>query len=210
MTPEERNSVVKALAVVCEITGTSLSEAAQALVVKSLCAYPAPMVLQALTRCAQECKFKLTLADVISRLDDGRLGAETAWSLFPKSEDVAGLVTEEMSRAWGAAAPLYEAGDHVAARMAFKESYEAEVRRARAEGAPPLWRVSPGFNRASTESVAIDGYKRGLLTEKQATQYVLPEHLEAAAMGKALAPNKEGLAYVKRLVSHWSEPENEP
>lgn len=209
MRAEDHNSIVKALAIVCEITGTNLSEAAQLLMIKQLGNYPAPMVLAALHRCAAECKFRLTLADVITRLDDGRLGAETAWSLFPKTEDVAGLVTDEMSVAWGAAGPLYAAGDAVAARMAFKEAYETEVRRARAAGEPPLWRLSPGFDKASTESAAIDGYKRGLLTEAQAAQYALPEKLEAATNPRALPPAPEGLKYVKGLLKHWNETEKD-
>lgn len=209
MTPEERNAVVKALAVVCEITGTSLSEAAQSLMVKHLTGYPAPMVLGSLHRCAAECKFKLTLADVISRLDDGRLGAETAWSLFPKREEDAGLVTDEMSVAWGAASPLYDAGDAIGARMAFKETYEQEVRKARADGKPPRWRVSPGFDKTSTESVAIDGYKRGLLTEGQAAEYVIPERLDAALNPRRLPAPADATPKLgemaRKVLSHWQE-----
>jgi hypothetical protein len=88
------------------------------------------------------------------------------------------VVTDEMSVAWGAAAPLFES-DEVAARMAFREVYEREVRAARAAGTAPVWRVSPGFNRAATESVALEAVKSGKLQPRDVDAYVLPENRPA-------------------------------
>lgn len=176
----EHDAVVKSLAVVCELTGSSFSEPARIMLVKQLAGYPAPVVVKSLERCAAECKFKLTLADIIQRLDDGRPGAEEAWASFPKTEDAAGVVTTEMSVAWGAASPLYADGDKIAARMAFKEAYEREVRKARAEGKGVNWSVSPGFDKSSTEQAAIEALRRGLLPEHHALQYVRPENRERA------------------------------
>lgn len=200
---KEHEAVVKTLAIVCEVTQTEYSAPARLLVVKQLSAYPARQVLASLERCAAECRFKLTLADVISRLDDGRPGAEQAWASFPKSEEIAGVVTDEMSVAWGAAASLY-ASDHVGARMAFKEAYEREIRQARASGKPPVWRVSPGFDKASTEGVAIEGMKAGLLSPASALQYIAPERhehaLHIAGLGPRALPPAADFAQVKALV----------
>lgn len=177
-TESERAEVIKMLAVVCEVTNTDLSQPAKVFVLEQLASRPARQVLKALSVCSHECKFKLTLADIVSRLDDGRPGAEEAWGLFPKSEDTAAVVTDEMSVAWGAAAPLFES-DEVAARMAFREVYEREVRAARAAGIAPVWRVSPGFNRAATESVALEAVKSGKLRPRDVDPYVLPENRPA-------------------------------
>jgi hypothetical protein len=177
-TESERAEVIKSLAVVCEVTGTDLSQPAKLFVVEQLAARPARQVLKALSVCAQECRFKLTLADIVQRIDDGRPGAEEAWGAFPKSEEAAGVVSDEMSVAWGAAAPLF-GSDEVAARMAFREVYEREVRAARAAGIAPVWRVSPGFNRKATESVALEAVKLGRLRPVDVEPYVLPENRPA-------------------------------
>ena len=204
----QQEAVVKTLAIVCELTGTQLSDPAKGMMVKQLAGYPARQVLGSLERCAAECKFKLTLADVISRLEDGRPGAEEAWANFPKSEDQAGIVTDEMSVAWGAAAPLY-GSDHVGSRMAFKEAYERETRKARAEGRGPKWRVSPGFDKASTESIAIEGMKSGQLSAASALQYILPEHhdhaLYVAGLGPKALPAPDQRSNVRGLIASLTE-----
>lgn len=221
----QHDAIVKTLAVVCEVTGTQHSSAAQDLILRQLGNYPAKAVLLALEKCAIECRFKLTLADIVTRLVDGRPGAEEAWAAFPKREEDAGVVTEEMSVAWGVAASLY-ASDQIACRMAFKEAYQREVQQARTSGAPVKWRVSPGFDKAATEGAAIEALRLGKVTEREALQYVPPEHHDRAlsAAGrpqKALpAPASDGLARVRQLTGnltkHWQEraekdpPETEP
>lgn len=196
------DAVVKTLAVVCEVTGTVLSTAAQDLVVRALQAYPAAQVLGALNRCASECRFKLTLADIVSRLDDGRPGAEEAWAMFPKDEADAGVVTDEMSLAWGVAAKLYET-DPIAARMAFKESYFAAVREARLQGQPARWRLTPGLNRKITESVAAEAVRAGKLPTAEIAEYVLPEHRPATlkALPSPLAYEPTQLEQNKRRLA---------
>lgn len=206
--PQERDQVVKALAIVCELTATNYSDAAQQVILKQLGAYPVRQVLDSLSRCAAECKFKLTLADVIQRLEDGRPGAEEAWALMPKSEEDAGCVTEEMSVAWGAASALF-VDDRIAARMAFKETYERETRTARAHGIAPAWRLSPGFDKTSTEGAAIDGMRKGLLSQAAALQYIAPENHAKALFSAGLGPapkllpahEKPDLTRVKALVA---------
>ncbi len=178
-TDAENDSAIKMLAVVCEVTGTTVSDAAARLMVEELGTYPCAQVLGALRRCAKECKFKLTLADVIDRLDDGRPGAEEAWALFPKTEEEAAVVTSEMSVAWGVAAALFRNDESIPARMAFKETYERQVREARAAGLAPKWSLSPGSSKALTEVAALDGVKRGLLdAQHTARNFLGPEKRE--------------------------------
>lgn len=78
----ENDLVVKTLGVVLEVTATELSPAAAKLVVGQLQRYRAKAVVEALHRCAQECKFRLTLADVLERMPTPAL-ASTARQLPP-------------------------------------------------------------------------------------------------------------------------------
>jgi hypothetical protein len=64
----------EAVAVTLELTGTTLSEVAARMMADDLARYPEQQVMGALTRCRRELKGRLTIADVISRLDDGRPG----------------------------------------------------------------------------------------------------------------------------------------
>src|SRR5438270_13827149 len=82
---KRRNSVaneriLEALGVVCELTSTKLSEAATRVFANDLARYPEAQVLGALARCRREVKGRLTLAEVVSRLEDGRPGPEQAWA----------------------------------------------------------------------------------------------------------------------------------
>lgn len=195
-TDAENNAVLKGLAVALELTGTDWSALAVKAAAKALEAYPAAQITGSLNRCASECKFKLTLADIVSRLDDGRPGPEEAWAMFPKDEQDAAVVTEEMSVAWGVASKLYDS-DPIAARMAFKESYFEAVREARLHGHPAKWRLTPGLNKALTESVAVEAVKAGKLPPAAIEAYVLPEHRPVGTILRALtAP----LAYAPRQL----------
>ena len=76
----------EAIAVTAELTGTVLSKVAAQVMAEDLARYPEAQVMGALTRCRRELKGRLTIADVISRLDDGRPGVEEAWAMLPKDE----------------------------------------------------------------------------------------------------------------------------
>ena len=117
--------LVQALTVTAEVTGYPLSEAALDVMVQDLIDYPEPQVVQALRLCRRECKGRLTLRDILERMDDGRPGPEAAWAqvLWLKDERKSAVWCEEMRAAWAVALPLLDSGDEIAARMAFKETY---------------------------------------------------------------------------------------
>jgi hypothetical protein len=160
VTPE----LIKAIAVTAELTGTQLSEAAAKIFAADLSQYPLPQVLAALTRCRREVKGRLVLADVISRIDDGRPGVEEAWAMIPKNEDVSAVWTQEMQAAMLVAGPLlYE--DAVAARMAFKEAYTRECQKARDSGVPVKWQATLGFSQAGREEAQHEAKNRNLISQ---------------------------------------------
>jgi hypothetical protein len=146
-------------------------------------------------------------ADIIDRIapdpkNDGRPGADEAWSLMPRDERQSAVLTDEMATAMGAAAPLLAEGDAIAARMAFKEVYSREVTAARAAGKPVRWFASMGHETAGREAVVRQAVALGRLSREQAVKH-LP-HLDDAPMD----PNgRKQLAAIKSLLLPKLSPE---
>jgi hypothetical protein len=158
-------ALIKALAVTAELTATTLSEAAARVMADDLSAYPEPQVLASLVRCRKELRGRLTIADVIARLDDGRPGAEEAWAMVSKAigdERVTIVWTAEMRDAFGVAEGLE--GDTIAARMAFLERYRTLCQQARDSGQPIEWSASLGHDSASREAILLEAAEKGRLT----------------------------------------------
>lgn len=163
-------SVLQALAVTAELTGTQLSESGARVMASDLAGYPEIQVLGALSRCRKELKGRLTVADVISRLDDGRPDAQEAWASLPFDEGSTVVWTEEMAGAWGVALPLLEEGDKVGARMAFIESYKTRMQKARDAGNPVKWTVSFGHDPHVRQAAIDEAVSKGRLGHERALQ----------------------------------------
>lgn len=157
-------ALLQAIAVTAELTGTELSTAAARVLADDLSRYPEGQVFGALVRCRKELRGRMTVADVIARLDDGRPGAEEAWSMIPRDEAETVVWTDEMRAAWAVARPLLDEGDGVAARMAFLEHYRAAMLKARDEGRAVRWEPSLGRDPHGREVVLLDAAERGRLT----------------------------------------------
>lgn len=143
--------IVKAIAATAETMGRELSPDALDMFERQLSKFPEAMVMRALERTCIEVRGNLSIADVMLRLDDGRPTVEEAWAMVPKTEADSVVWTQEMADAHAASAPLM-ATDEIAARMAFKEVYNREVLKARAEGKPPKWWPSFGQDPRGRES----------------------------------------------------------
>lgn len=166
-------TVLQAVAVTAELTGTEMSAAAARVMADDLARYPEPWVLGALTRCRRELKGRMNLAEILSRMDDGRPGPDEAWAMLPHDESQSAVWTDEMRMAYGVAAPLLEEGDSVGARMAFRESYNAQVQRARSDARPAIWTVTLGHDAGAREAVVIEAVKLGRISTDYAMR-VLP------------------------------------
>lgn len=167
--------LIKAIGVTLEITSTRLSDPAVEVMLADLAAHPEPLVLAALMRCCRELKGRLTLADIISRIDDGRPDPEGAWASIPKDEDGSVVWTTEMREAWAAAYPLIRDGELVPARMAFLERYRVVVQQARDARLPVEWEFSPGTNKDLRELVLLDAATKGRISA-DAARRLLPHH----------------------------------
>lgn len=197
------STLLKALAVTAELTGTQLSPDAVKVMAADLCEFDEGHVVGALTRCRKELRGRLTLAEIILRLDDGRPGVEEAWALVPKSEAETGVLTDEIATAMGVALPLLP--DQIAARMTFKEVYMAEITRARNEHKPVRWFASLGHDPSLREAPIRLAVEKGRLSAEAARPY-LPS---SAAQGRLLVQsaasaivsrNPAKLAEIRRLL----------
>lgn len=139
-------TLLEAVAVTAELCGRTFSPAGAAVFVDDLAGYPEPGVLKALAKCRREVRGVLTVQDVISRVDDGRPGAEEAWAMMPLDEAQSVVWSDEMAEAFGIVGPMLADGDRVAARMAFKEVYTRLVTRNRDAGQAVRWTPSLGHD----------------------------------------------------------------
>lgn len=90
-------------------------------------------------------------ADVIhqienARTNDGRPGAEEAWAIAVAGADESMTVvwTAEIAQAWGIARTVFDLGDEVGARVAFRDAYNRLVIEARMAHRRPAWSESFG------------------------------------------------------------------
>lgn len=206
-----QNELVDAIAITAELTGAEMSDGAARVMFQDLSEYPLPQVLVALKRCRRELKSRLTIADVISRLDDGRPGVEQAWAKIPRSEDDSVVWTKEMAAAYGAAAPLLSNGDAVAARMAFKEAYEKEMQLARDSKSKVEWLVSFGRDQSLRESAVTEAIEKKQISAERGFE-LLP-HSDTVVMmltdsNQALIDSSENGEKIKLLAQSLANKNN--
>ena len=96
--------------------------------------------------------------------------SDEAWALVPKNEADTVVWCEEMRIAYGVCAETLKT-DAIAARMAFKRSYESEVIKAIHQGTKPTWGVSEGFSKSGLELAIKRAVERGWMTPEQAHKW---------------------------------------
>lgn len=174
----EADKVEKALAVVLEVTGTRLSDAAVSAILARLGDYDADKVVAALRRCMDECKHRLTLADILERIPGRAMGAEEAWGIALKArvydEQATVVVPEAVFRAF----PFELWPDRIAARMAFRERYPALAAEC-GEGV----HVSLGHDAGSREQAIEEAVQLGHITSAQALPFLPAEDEKPASLG---------------------------
>ena len=116
----------------------------------------------------QSSRFMPSISDVLENLksQDGRPNAEEAWAICAPSLNNEGMTivwTDEMASAFGVALGLQN--DRIAARMAFKESYENFVKNSRRSGKSVRWTASLGHDVAGREGPLMKALQAGLLTD---------------------------------------------
>jgi hypothetical protein len=177
--------LIQAVAATAELCGTTMSQPAAELLLADLSAFDERAVLVALSKCRREVKGRLTVAEILARIDDGRPGVEEAWAMLPRDEDSTTVWTSEMAEAWGLVREMIAEGEVVAARMAFKETYQRLVNSAREARQAAKWSVSLGHD--------VNGRKGALLM-------AVAQKRITAEYACALLPNFSGEAEVPLLA----------
>ena len=162
--------LIKALSVAAQVTGSELSAEAVAFMARTLVEHGEEAALQAVERAARECRGRLTLAAIIDKVP-GRIGAEEAWEIALQAELWDENRTVVVPRAIFYAFPwaLWEEGDRVAARMAFKERYPALADEHRGQ-----MHVSEGWDKARREGAIVDAVRNSMLTVDQGLVHLPP------------------------------------
>ena len=170
--------ITQALVVTAEILGTELSEAALSVMANDLAAHPEADVIAALVRCRREIKYRLTLADILERLPDDispaavPINIDAAWDMAVRllgslTEDQTVVVPEAIMQSWPSA--IWEAGDKVGARMAFRAVFPDRRNSLRCG---EKWIASLGQNRGGREAPLLEARMDGRLSPEQVRQLI--------------------------------------
>jgi hypothetical protein len=165
-------------------------------------------IIAALERVRLECRH-VAMVDIIERipgagLDDGRPSPEEAWSMCPKDENDSCVWTDEMSEAFGAARPLLRDGDHVAARMAFREVYQRVVATARRDGIPVRWSPSLGWDKGDQVRALTEAITKNRITGDVALNVLGPEQRDQVLLALPGGAPKALPGQVTRILPGFS------
>jgi hypothetical protein len=162
---------------------------------------------------SQRGRFAPLPADIVAQIEglackDRRPGPEEAWSIALAAADERKTLvwTDEIAQAWGIAKTVYDSGDEVGARMAFREAYTRILAMARQHGAPARWTASIGTD-PEQRDVALQGaYASGLLLDPPEPVRLLaaPDHA-LSATNRGMPPEiREKLAALRDRLANRS------
>jgi len=173
---DEIAQLAGAVCATAETLGQTLSASAAELMAHDLADYPVSAIAGALQACRRELTGKLTLAAILQRVQaaDGHPEANEAWAIAVLSSDETDsvLMTGEIGLAFSAARPVFDAGDLVAARMAFIAAYQRLVDIARRESTPANWALSLGFDPQRRVAAVEEGLRLGRLSAPAAREHI--------------------------------------
>ena len=176
MNDQQVAGLAAAICATAEAMGQEMNPGTAAMMAEDLCAYAVPVVKAALKACRLEVKGRLSMADILQRVQasDGRPGKYEAWAIALTAGDESETVvmTAEIRQAMVAAQPVLSRRDVVGARMAFNTAYERLVSAARTEAKPTTWSVSLGLDPARRVTAIESAVRMQLITLRAGTQYL--------------------------------------
>jgi len=179
MNNQEKGSVLESLTVSLDMMGQDMNEASIQMMARELYSFPFEVVQKALRLAVRECKYKLNLAEIISRIDDGRPSPTQAWqSMSQFKESDAYYVPDEMHRAWCGVSTDMEHADNsikIACRQSFLETYEKMCQESCDQGKPISYFLSQpqGIGREQKVlEVITKAIAQGQITTDKAVAYL--------------------------------------
>ena len=175
MVQEDRPAFAELLAATFEVySNATLTPNAVAIWWAALERYPLEAVRGALSAHLtnpDRGRFAPKPADIIAALieQDGHPRSDEAWALCPLDEAQTTIWTEQIQEAYFSGPhELLKAGDRVAARMAFRDSYARVLGAARMTGVPIRWTPSFGTDAPGREPALREAVERGRLPAAEA------------------------------------------
>lgn len=158
-------------------------------------------VVQAARMVATEDEGRFTLKKLLKRIPRLQYpDAEVAWATFPKEEHQTAAVVSPALKAWGQAAPLWNSGDKIGARMAFKAAYEQFVAEAKQAGQlAPKWQMTYGTDPVIRDEKVREAVALGFISAK-AAQESLPHLTTEELENPALPSPNAGIAQLENLL----------
>jgi hypothetical protein len=166
----------------------------------------------------QRGRFAPLPADIVAQVEgnaklDGRPGPEEAWAIAIQAADENRTLvwTGEIAAAWGIARTVFERGDEVGARMAFKDAYGRIVAEARRDGLGATWMPTIGADPDQRDEALQRAHSAGLLPAPEALR-ALPAPDNALSFTNTRMPDvvrQKLLAARARMLARASEPEPE-
>jgi hypothetical protein len=189
-------ALLQAIAVTAELTGTDLSKAAARVFAADLSGYPEEQVLAALRRVRHEVRGRMTVADVVTRLEDGRPSADEAWAMIPSDERQTVVWTEEMAAAYGVVAKLMAARNMRDAGYAFRTAYDGFVKKSREAHVSVKWFPSIGSDPDMRAAALEEAVRKRRITPTAAAKH-LPSVEASPEIAALLVPLTARLTTVK-------------
>ena len=171
-TPEQLGLVAKAIKLTTKSLGVKIDDDILELWMRELATDSHVGVMNAIRSCLRECKHgRLALADIIERIAGRPPGSDAAWNMAIKARLWEDRETVVILHAIVAAFPyaLWESGDRVGARMAFRDSYNRLVQTA---GGREI-EIILGWDSAGRETPVREALAAGMVS-LQAAQHFLP------------------------------------
>ncbi|RJG01590.1 hypothetical protein [Noviherbaspirillum sedimenti] len=160
--------LIEAVSATAELGGHPLSTAAALQLADDLASLPRAAVLDALACCRAELRGRLSIGEILVRIDDGRPSAEVAWKMLPVTEAASVVWTREMAQAWSKVLPLLQNGEHAVAQRIFHDSYTHAVLIARCRQEKVCWSPSLGTDPVQREQVLLEAVQ----LERLSSSYV--------------------------------------
>ena len=180
MKNSDRKSFAEMLSVTLEIHGKTLNTGVLTLWWQLLEGYDFGQVKAAFAGYLGDSsagRYPATPAAIIAKIteSDGRPCADEAWSIALESFDEAATVctTPEIMEAVAVAMRVYDSGDRIGARVAFRAAYDRITARARKHGVTPSWQLSLGHDENQRYAVAQRAVEVGRIPPERA-QALLP------------------------------------
>lgn len=175
MHPTDKAKFSRILATMAEVYGRTITPELTAVYWSVFSKYPMEQIEQAARKHVETAKFFPSPAELLEYMPAARanqhVGADEAWSIAIESfdEERTVVMTPQISEARGVALPIYQSGDEIGARVAFRDAYNRIVKTA----GEPVWFVSAGHDGARRADAIARAASMGRIAAHAGGEYSL-------------------------------------